>query len=36
MVDAHGRVATHTGALDIPEAGDHAGDGVLVQANLMD
>lgn len=36
MVDAAGGVATHTGRLDIPEAGGHAGDGYVVQANLME
>lgn len=36
MVDAAGRVATHTGRLDIPEAGGQAGDGYVVQANLME
>jgi uncharacterized Ntn-hydrolase superfamily protein len=36
MVDAAGRVATHTGRLDIPEAGGLAGDGYVVQANLME
>ena len=35
MVDASGKVATHTGRLDIPEAGGLAGDGYVVQANLM-
>jgi uncharacterized Ntn-hydrolase superfamily protein len=36
MVDAGGRVATHTGRLDIPEAGGQAGAGYVVQANLME
>jgi uncharacterized Ntn-hydrolase superfamily protein len=36
MVDAAGKVATHTGRLDIPEAGGLAGDGYVVQANLME
>jgi len=36
MVDASGKVATHTGRLDIPEAGGLAGDGYVVQANLME
>lgn len=36
MVDAAGRVATHTGRLDIPEAGGQAGAGYVVQANLME
>ena len=36
VVDAHGRVATHTGALCIAEAGHEIGDGISVQANLMD
>lgn len=36
MVDASGRVATHTGRLDIPEAGGQKGDGYVVQANLME
>ncbi len=36
MVDAKGRVATHTGKLDIPEAGGQAGAGYVVQANLME
>jgi uncharacterized Ntn-hydrolase superfamily protein len=36
MVDASGKVATHTGRLDIPQAGGQAGDGYVVQANLMD
>ena len=36
MVDAQGRVATHTGELCIPEAGGQAGDGYVVQANLME
>jgi len=36
MVDAHGRVATHTGRLCIPAAGGQAGAHFVVQANLMD
>jgi ornithine cyclodeaminase len=36
LVDALGRVATHTGALDIPEAGGQSGKGYVVQANLME
>ncbi len=36
MVDAQGRVATHTGKLDIPAAGGQAGDQYVVQANLME
>jgi uncharacterized Ntn-hydrolase superfamily protein len=36
MVDAAGKVATHTGRLDIPEAGGLAGEGYVVQANLME
>lgn len=36
MVDAQGRVATHTGELCIPAAGGQAGDGYVVQANLME
>ena len=36
MVDASGRVATHTGKLDIPAAGGQAGEGYVVQANLME
>ena len=35
MIDAHGQVAAHTGALTIPEAGHVVGDGFSVQANLM-
>lgn len=35
MVDARGRVATHTGAMCIREAGHRQGDGVSVQANMM-
>src|SRR6202162_438366 len=35
MVDAEGRVAAHTGALAIAEAGHLAGDGFTVQANMM-
>ena len=36
MVDAQGRVATHTGALCIPAAGGQEGKEYVVQANLMD
>jgi uncharacterized Ntn-hydrolase superfamily protein len=36
MVDAKGNVATHTGKLDIPEAGGQTGAGYAVQANLME
>jgi uncharacterized Ntn-hydrolase superfamily protein len=36
MVDAKGGVATHTGKLNIPEAGGQAGAGYVVQANLME
>jgi uncharacterized Ntn-hydrolase superfamily protein len=36
MVDAQGRVATHTGKLCIPAAGGHSGQGYVVQANLME
>ena len=36
MVDAQGRVAAHTGAQCIPAAGDQAGKGYVVQANLME
>jgi uncharacterized Ntn-hydrolase superfamily protein len=36
MVDAQGRVATHTGALCIPAAGGQAGREYVVQANLME
>jgi uncharacterized Ntn-hydrolase superfamily protein len=35
MIDAHGRVAAHTGALAIAEAGHITGDGFTVQANMM-
>jgi uncharacterized Ntn-hydrolase superfamily protein len=35
MVDAEGRVAAHTGALAIAEAGHILGDGFTVQANMM-
>jgi uncharacterized Ntn-hydrolase superfamily protein len=35
MVDAQGRVATHTGPLCIPDAGHRVGDQYSVQANLM-
>jgi uncharacterized Ntn-hydrolase superfamily protein len=36
MVDAQGRVATHTGSLCIPAAGGQEGREYVVQANLMD
>ena len=36
MVDAKGRVATHTGRLNIPAAGGQAGQEFVVQANLME
>lgn len=36
MVDARGRVATHTGKLCIPAAGGQAGKEYAVQANLME
>ena len=36
MVDNAGRVAAHTGAKCIPEAGHHVGDGFSCQANLME
>jgi uncharacterized Ntn-hydrolase superfamily protein len=35
MIDAQGRVAVHSGARCIPEAGHCVGDGFSVQANLM-
>jgi len=35
MVDAHGRVATHTGGLCIADAGHETGEGFSVQANMM-
>jgi uncharacterized Ntn-hydrolase superfamily protein len=35
MIDARGRVATHTGAKDIPAAGHIIGTNFSVQANLM-
>jgi uncharacterized Ntn-hydrolase superfamily protein len=35
MVDAAGRVGTHTGSRCIPEAGDVQGDGFSAQANMM-
>jgi uncharacterized Ntn-hydrolase superfamily protein len=35
VVDAHGRVATHTGSSCIAYAGDESGDGFSVQANMM-
>ena len=36
MVDAKGRVATHTGKMNIPAAGGQSGEGYVVQANLME
>jgi uncharacterized Ntn-hydrolase superfamily protein len=36
MIDAQGRVATHTGRLCIPAAGGQTGAGHAVQANLME
>jgi uncharacterized Ntn-hydrolase superfamily protein len=36
VVDASGRVAAHTGARCIPEAGQHVGTGYSCQANLME
>jgi uncharacterized Ntn-hydrolase superfamily protein len=36
VVDAQGRVATHTGDLCIAEAGHESGEGFSAQANLMD
>jgi uncharacterized Ntn-hydrolase superfamily protein len=36
MIDAQGRVATHTGRLCIPAAGGQAGREYVVQANLME
>lgn len=36
MVDASGRVATHTGSRCIQAAGQHTGEGFSVQANLME
>jgi uncharacterized Ntn-hydrolase superfamily protein len=36
MIDAQGRVATHTGKLDIPAAGGQLGKDYAVQANLME
>ena len=36
MIDAQGRVATHTGKLDIPAAGGQMGKDYAVQANLME
>lgn len=36
MVDANGNAATHTGKMDIPEAGGQTGKGYAVQANLME
>lgn len=35
MIDCQGRVATHTGARCLPQAGSIAGDGFCVQANMM-
>ncbi len=35
MIDAQGRVASYTGARDIPEAGSHVGRWFASQANLM-
>ena len=35
FVDAQGRVAGHTGAANLPFAGDHQGAGYSVQANIM-
>jgi uncharacterized Ntn-hydrolase superfamily protein len=36
MIDAQGKVATHTGTLNIPAAGGQLGAGYAVQANLME
>ena len=36
MVDAHGRVAVHTGTGTVPFAGHATGDGVSCQANIME
>lgn len=36
IVDSHGRVAAHTGARCIREAGQRVADGVSVQANMME
>lgn len=36
MIDAHGRVAAHTGARCVQAAGHATGDGFSVEANLMD
>jgi uncharacterized Ntn-hydrolase superfamily protein len=36
MIDAQGRVATHTGILNIPAAGGQVGKDYAVQANLME
>jgi uncharacterized Ntn-hydrolase superfamily protein len=36
MIDAQGRVASHTGKLDIPAAGGQVGKDYAVQANLME
>jgi uncharacterized Ntn-hydrolase superfamily protein len=36
VVDAQGRVAVHTGASCIPEAGHRIGDGYAAQANMME
>jgi uncharacterized Ntn-hydrolase superfamily protein len=35
MIDSQGRVAAHTGKMNIQAAGNHVGDGYSVQANLM-
>jgi uncharacterized Ntn-hydrolase superfamily protein len=35
MIDSQGRVAAHTGAKDIPDAGHVTGDNFSVQANMM-
>jgi len=36
IVDSQGRVAVHTGARCIPEAGHHSGQGYTTEANLME
>jgi uncharacterized Ntn-hydrolase superfamily protein len=36
IVDAQGRVATHTGAMCVPAYGDQQGDGYSVQGNMLD
>ena len=36
IVDSHGRVAVHTGARCIREAGHRLADGVSAQANMME